>query len=201
MLRKLSFIFLCPIFLLLGATDEPYPASVTVVLDFDSPHSPSSIHEMQRETESLLKNSGLRISWQFKRDLAEHQQFQDLVVLRMKGQCEMDPTPVVPDERGPYASTYVSDGAVLPFGEVQCNRIKNSIKRTFFGDDYRNGNVLLGRALGRVVAHEMYHMMARNSVHTKSGVTQESLSGRDLVSDTQVVPDKASGSIRSKTRH
>jgi hypothetical protein len=42
------------------------------------------------------------------------------------------------------------------------------------------GNVLLGRAMGRVLAHELYHIVADTSDHGREGVTQASLTPREL---------------------
>jgi hypothetical protein len=47
--------------------------------------------------------------------------------------------------------------------------------------DYARGDQLLGRALGRVVAHELVHILSRSQVHSKSGVEMRALSGQQLI--------------------
>ena len=43
-------------------------------------------------------------------------------------------------------------------------------------------NILLGRAMGRVLAHELYHIVADTAEHGDNGVAQSSLSARELTS-------------------
>ena len=39
----------------------------------------------------------------------------------------------------------------------------------------------MGRALGRVVAHELVHMLTRSDDHAREGVQKAALSGRQLI--------------------
>jgi hypothetical protein len=102
------------------------------------------------------------------------------------------------DERGPLAFAYSSDGDVLPFGQVECDRVKSSLRHLLAGCDYQTGDVLLGRALGRVLAHEMYHMLANERKHTKSGVTRESLTAYELTAKHIDLSAKAVDGLRKK---
>jgi hypothetical protein len=44
-------------------------------------------------------------------------------------------------------------------------------------------NIVFGRALGRVVAHELYHILALTTEHAEAGVAKPSFSAQDLMSD------------------
>ena len=107
----------------------------------------------------------------------------NLVVVTFHGTCIMEPIPFLYDERGPLAFTYSSDGNVLPFGEVACDKVRSSIGKAMWGGDYRRSDTLLGRALARVLAHELYHMLAHTPEHAKTGLARHDLSGSDLISD------------------
>src|SRR5215469_13785260 len=96
-------------------------ADLTIVLKFDGPHSDQSITEMKRELESIMKDSGLHLSWR-RREEVEGESFPDLVVVRFKGKCLMEPTPFLYDERGPLAFTYTSGDTILPYSEVECDK-------------------------------------------------------------------------------
>jgi hypothetical protein len=50
-----------------------------------------------------------------------------------------------------------------------------------FGGDYAQGDELLGRALGRVVAHELVHILTGSHDHGREGVAQAALSGAQLI--------------------
>jgi hypothetical protein len=165
-----------------SATAELKPSSeVTVILNFKGPHSAGTTREMQREAAFILKDAGVNLAW---RPLAgaSSETYSELVVLTFAGSCEFEPAPPLYDELGPYASTSVTDGQVLPFGEVDCARVVNSVRDAMRGEWFGWRDLLLGRALGRVVAHELVHMLTRSVQHGREGVTEASLSARQLIS-------------------
>ena len=113
----------------------------------------------------------------------------------------MDPLPPIPDELGlPFAVTYTTGGRLLPFGAVDCDRVRQSLKRAFTPADYSRGDLLFGRALGRVLAHELYHMLARSAAHGKTGVTERALSGDQLCHDRIGLSPQSLAAIRRQLR-
>jgi hypothetical protein len=48
-------------------------------------------------------------------------------------------------------------------------------------EDYSRADLLIGRALGRVVAHELVHMLTKSGVHGTEGVEKPALSGKQLI--------------------
>ena len=171
---------------------------VTVLLDFDKPHSAISLQAMEAEVSSLMKATGVAIEWQMKNELPSNAEFAELVVIKLTGYCMTETVAMPMDERGPLAFAYSTDGNVLPFGEVECDRVKSSLRRLLMGRDYRTGDFLLGRALGRALAHEMYHMLANDRRHTKSGVTRESLTADELTANHLGLAAKAAVEMRKK---
>jgi hypothetical protein len=169
--------------LLSAAANSTPPAPVTVLVDFEKPHSSVSLIAMRRELETLLQPVGLKIDVLVRSELIPAQEFADLVIFKMKGSCVMEPLPfdALSDERGPLAMAYSSDGEVLHFGEVECDRIRQSLGRVIGANTSNYRQTLLGRAIGLVIGHEIYHMMANSAVHTKHGVTKASLSSRELL--------------------
>jgi hypothetical protein len=156
---------------------------LTIVFDFQGPHSPRSVIAMQHEVAGILKDSGLQLQW---RALARTSGTSDLdeenlVVVRFSGRCILEPNPILYDERGPLAFTHTSDGTVLPFSEVACDQVTASMRSAMFGGDYAQGDQLLGRALGRVVAHELVHILTDSHDHGREGVARAALSGTQLI--------------------
>ncbi len=94
----------------------------------------------------------------------------------------MEPVPYLYDERGPLAFTYSTDGAVLPFSEIECDKVRSSLRTAMWGGDYKRSDVLFGRALARVLAHELYHVLAKTHSHASQGIAEKSLSGAQLIS-------------------
>jgi hypothetical protein len=167
-----------------GASAPVMAASaVTLVLQFDESYSSRSVDAMEREVASIVHASGITVDWRMRGDVRSSDSFDSLVVVRFRGACEMEPDPPPPlgDERGYYAFTYVSDGAVLPFSEVECGKISNSIRPAMSKRQWRERDSILGRALGRVLAHELFHMLAKTEHHAEQGVTRSALSPAQLI--------------------
>jgi hypothetical protein len=70
---------------------------------------------------------------------------------------------------------------VQPFSEVACDKVTSAVRSAMFGGDFGNADVLLGRALGRVLAHEVVHILSKSSAHGRTGVARTSLSGSQLI--------------------
>lgn len=181
MIRLILSIITIALSALMAATPGRKP-EVAVVVHADESFSPQAWQAMEAESQRIAKQAGLRLRF-VPRSEAGAQEFDDLVVFRMKGRCEMDSYPAMLDERGPFAWAFTAEGNVLPFGEVKCDRVRESIKTAIKPADFERGDALLGRALGRVVAHELYHMLANTTRHGKTGVARHALSAKQLVSE------------------
>lgn len=138
---------------------------------------------MKNELEVILKDSGIRIDWRNHADLVASESFANLVVARFRGKCRVEPAAWLIDERGPLGSTYTSDGSMLSFSEIECDKVRSSLRGSMWGGDYSRSDRLFGRALARVLAHELYHMLTGSQSHADSGVARRALSGSDLLSD------------------
>ena len=158
------------------------PASdVTVILDVKGTYSDLAFREMRREATQIIQASGLRLDWRMRSD-AQNATFSDLVVMTFRGACSFDAGSMpIYDELGPLAITRTANGEVQPFGEVNCDRVISTIRPAMFGDDYSKADLLVGRALGRVVAHELVHMLTRSGQHARQGVEKAALSGKQLI--------------------
>lgn len=156
-------------------------------MDFESAPGETSVHAMEQEVDKLLKPSGIALDWRLIQENRGDQPFKSLVVLRFKGSCKADWIPQakddtdLPGENHELASTRVSNGRVLPFSEVECDQVRNALRYLHPGAGLRERQLALGRALGRVVAHELYHIFARTTAHSAHGLAQPSQSLEDLV--------------------
>jgi hypothetical protein len=160
---------------------------LTVVLDFKGLHTPRSVAEMKQEAQQIVKDAGVHLDWSSTAE-ASQRVYLDLVVVRFDGACIIKPDPNVYDElgppTGPLAFTYITDGAVEPFGEVACDKVAASVRSAMWGSDFAVADILLGRALGRVLVHEIVHMLTKSADHAHSGVEKSGLSGKQLISRT-----------------
>src|SRR5580704_14892264 len=112
----------------LGAgVERVSPSVLTVILDFKGPFLRASLREMERETGLVLRSSGVRLDWRMMGE-NPHASYSELVVMTFKGNSEYEPAPPIYDELGPLAMTHTVDGEILPFGEVDCDRVVNSAR-------------------------------------------------------------------------
>jgi hypothetical protein len=125
------------------------------------------------------RSSGMHLDW---RMLGEnpHASYRDLVSWHSMVACEFDLASPIHNEFGPPAMTHPVDGKILPLGEVNCDQVVNSARTAMSGSDYSRADVLIGRALERVVSHELVHMLKRSGDHGAEGVGKPALSGRQL---------------------
>jgi hypothetical protein len=169
--------------ILCAPTPVKAASAVTLVLQFDDTYSVKSLNAMKREVNLIVGESGITVDWRLIADVRSSESFESLVVVRFRGACIMQPVPYLMDERGYYAFTHISDGNVLPFSEVECDKVTSSIRPAMSKAQWRRRDSILGRALGRVLAHELYHMLTKTQHHADEGVTKSSLSAAQLIAD------------------
>jgi hypothetical protein len=153
---------------------------ITIVLDFQGPRSEPSVAEMKREFAGIMKDTAVHFDFR-SRVQASQDALTDLVLVRFTGKCVLDPVGYLYDERGPMAFTYSTDGVVQPFSEVACDKVTSAVRSAMSGGDFANADVLLGRALGRVLAHEVVHMLSKSGAHGHTGVAKTALSPSQLI--------------------
>jgi len=193
--RYFCLSFLAPL-MLCAATGSHAP--LTVLIDFESPHSDASLNSMRASLSQLLSPGHMTVEVQLKSDLSEHAQFGELVIFKMKGSCTLTtsapPQPLY-DERGPLALAYTSEGQVLHFGEVECDRVRNSLQRILGHNASLKNQQAYGSALAVVMAHEVYHMLGNERNHTHKGLTKPELSAAELMDSRMAISSVAIDTI------
>lgn len=130
------------------------------------------------ETERVLPIPGLEIQWRRAGNEAATETFDRLIVVRLAGECSPHGSAASRGD-GPLGVTHVSGGQILPFVEADCGRIVRASQR-LRRLPFRLRAEDLGRAIGRVVAHEVYHVLSASSEHDEQGLSRSALSAADL---------------------
>ena len=182
-MRPVAFFpcLLATISLCAGAPN-PDPQPVTVLVEFTGVRSVASLNALKSELQTILSDSHLQIDLKLKNSWPDTPVMGDLLLFKMKGTCTMNAMPVgaLSDERGPLAMTHSVNGELLPFGEVECDRVRTALQRTVGRGNPEAHQTEYGIALARVMAHEIYHMLEKSAAHTKEGLSKESLSSAEL---------------------
>jgi hypothetical protein len=150
----------------------------TLALYLDSPRGldAASSAAMRGELQRLLTPAGLEITWKRMSDRKAGENFDLVAVTSFAGLCTVDKRsgPVTASAVS-LADTSISDGHILPFFRVDCTRLI-----AMLGSQVEPAT--FGRALARVAAHEIYHIVAQTTEHQERGVAKATFSLRDLTS-------------------
>jgi hypothetical protein len=169
----------CAVSILLLVCAAHASVGVTVVLQFDGRYSELSIGEMKTEAQAVVRESGVVLSWRRMDKLSSSEASPRMVVVRLRGVCEVgQPVPALSLEPVPLGYTYILGGEPSPFSDIECDRVRSSL-----GPQSGRDELAFGRALGRVLAHELHHAINRTRRHTATGYMHNSLSVADLVAD------------------
>lgn len=158
---------------------------LTIVLRSDAAVSTEVLNAMESEVESLVEPSSIRLTWT---SATAGDVYDRVAVVRLRGACRADAPLLAPtqtEKQGyvPLGQTQVVDGKVLPFAAVRCDAIRKLIARDLVLQPSYEREDLFGRALGRVLAHELYHILLRTTRHGSQGLARPALSSIDLVAD------------------
>lgn len=90
-------------------------------------------------------------------------------------------TRVVP---GPLGWVLDVDGEIQPFIHISCERIADSVSLLLLSQPRTTERQLLARATGRVMAHEILHVLKQSPAHAHSGVLKSALAPEELTEDS-----------------
>jgi hypothetical protein len=164
---------------------NPPPRKLVVYLK-TAPGQPSApSEEMKREVNALMDDAGYSVLWRSPEDYGRDEGDAAIIVSELRGICQAPPAgmalePVAPGAT--LASTAVSDGVVLPFIWVDCPIVARLLAPAL-PTDGPNRKHLYGRALGRVVAHELFHAVTKTRDHDDSGVAKHSFRAADILAE------------------
>ena len=143
------------------------------------------VEEMKREANALLEPAGYTLAWRRLPNAVGEVVEVPLVVVELRGSCQ---APRRGDELAPLlnpsslASTSVVNGDVLPFSWLECGTLSRMLAPALNNSGSRR-DYLYGRAMGRLIAHELYHMLTHARGHDAGGVAKPYFSAHDLLAE------------------
>lgn len=159
-------------------------SGLVILYEFDNTYSNGAFADMQHELSGIMHDTGLEIEWHAKPTASFPPTTSEIVIIRFHGRCNMDGLITAGRHGGgTLASTHIVNGEVLPFSDVNCDLVRANVRAAMLGYDKERAELFLGRALGRVVAHELWHILSGSTTHGRHGVTGRCLSPRQLVTD------------------
>ena len=163
----------------------PIPAQVgtsALYTQFEHPAPPGVFQAIRDEVNHLMAPNGLQFVW---RSLPETESsvWPELAVLTFTGRCEVLPLSAIWPRDDRLGWTHLSDKVVLPFATIDCNAIFEYVYEALWTKPPRLRERLLGRAIGRVTAHELLHIFSQTPAHGNHGVDHPSLTPAQLLAD------------------
>ena len=139
---------------------------------------------LQQELKRLVAPAGIDLTWRTNADRTQtHEEAGQLIVGDFAGNCSVDSlsnAQVASPAKFTLAEASVSEGRVLPYFTVDCNRVVRTLIPMLQPLSPPMRQTILGRALARVIAHEIYHILAETIGHDDAGLAKAKLTFHDL---------------------
>ena len=127
---------------------------------------------MRAELQQLLAPSAIDVVWKVLADRKSSENFDIVAVATFDNACGGTDNTSAPVAAS-LADTSIADGHILPFFHIDCTRLLSIL-------GVRVDSGVLGRALARLAAHELYHIIAQTTEHQDAGIAKAAFSVRDL---------------------
>lgn len=181
-----------------GATLAP----VALYSQFQQQPPAKVLDAIRQELASIMTPLGLRFDW---RDLNANRGSEvsvELAVVTFKGACDLNRLTVhTLSGVGPLGWTHVSEGVILPFADIDCDGIRSFLQTALVGARAQEREELFGRALGRVLAHELYHIFANTPHHGSGGVGKAAYTIDNLLANEFQFDEKESVALLTSKVH
>jgi hypothetical protein len=146
----------------------------------------TTMDSLQQELQRVLLPAGIQLLWPTGPE-DKTKESERLVVGSFDGNCSAGELPLLKPigiPKDTLADTLVSRrGRVLPFFHVDCTSVVRTLRPVLDHVSMPMRDAILGRALARVIAHEIYHILAQSTDHAESGVAKPQFSLRDLMAE------------------
>ena len=179
-----------------GGHQETPLAPIVLYVHFQQEPPPAVFGALQDEVNSIMAPGGLRITW---RDLSAPRDGAvsvKLAVISFKGRCDVAGLNPHTFDAGPLGWTHISDGIILPFADIDCQGIRGFIQKRLLAVPVESREKAYGRALGRVLAHELYHIFAKTTRHGSCGVGKSKFTVEELLSPEFQFEERESSALQ-----
>ena len=156
---------------------------VAVFTHFQRPVSERVFDSMRREVESIMSPLGFPLEWKSLDGVRGNEVAAALAVVTFQGTCDTGGLLNAGGKMSPLGITHVTDGVVIPFTEIDCESLRNFLQRDLLRSLAKDRDADFGRAAGRVLAHELFHIFAGTKHHGSEGVGKPAFTERELMAE------------------
>jgi hypothetical protein len=179
----MRLLLVCLLLGALPATGKDQPAEAPVVLyeKLEQKAPESVMSAMRAQLAEVMEPLGFQFEWRSLNAARGSEVVAELAVITFRGRCDtmgLTSRSIIPPALG---WTHISDGVILPFSEVDCDRVRDFVQKSLLVEAQAVRDELFGRALARVLAHELYHVFAQTTHHVSCGVAKAAYTVSDLL--------------------
>jgi hypothetical protein len=185
----------------LGGELNVPPAPVALYTEFQEQPPGAVLEALENEVADILAPAGMHLEWRSLAKVRGDEVSAELAVVKFKGRCDATALSLHNPEPGALGWTHISDGVILPFSDVDCGRIREFLRNGLMRLPARVRQQALGRAVGRVLAHELYHIFTKTTHHSAAGVAKSAYSVGDLLSEDFKLQELDSQALRASQEH
>jgi hypothetical protein len=186
----------------LWSGERESPATIVLYIDFEQDPSAVVLEALQQEAETIMAPMGTEFEWRSLQSVSGSEVSTQLAVVKFLGRCESSGVDVSHRAKaGALGWTHVTDRTILPFADIDCDGIRQFMHTGLASVDWKDRSEAYGKAVGRVLAHELYHIFANTGRHGSNGVGKAVYSVRDLLSREFHFEERESEALRSNRIH
>ena len=156
-------------------------APVRLYIQFQHEPPDAVLDSIQEELDTIMLPSGMEMEWRSLALTQGNEVSTELAVIHFKGYCDTNDLEPMDGYPGPLGWTHMSDGEILPFSDVNCDGIRIFLQRDLLKLQPQERPAAYGRAIARVLAHELYHVFAKTTKHGAWGVAKSAYSVQELL--------------------
>lgn len=152
---------------------------------------------LHNELDYLMEPTGLHLDWRSLMGVTGSEVSSELAVVKFQGRCGVEGLAIKSVHPGALGWTHVSDGVILPFADIDCDRIRVFLQRELLFIPAANREEVFGRAMARVLAHELYHIFTQTAHHGSDGVGKSAFTVQELMADEFQFEGREAGMLKT----
>ncbi len=156
-------------------------AQIALLTEFDLPPAEETAIGMHRELTQMFDSAGLELHMHEDGPYIYLASTRHVLSVHFVGRCQPPRATAARGEAAVLARLAKVDGRLLPLVTVDCAAVAQYIRPAMTGAELRQAGAVVGRALARVVAHEIYHWMTQRTAHGHSKLFSERISVSTLL--------------------
>lgn len=157
---------------------------------------PAVLQSLRDELDVLMGPAAMHLDWRSLAGVTGSEVSSELAVVKFLGHCSVENLSLKAQHPGALGWTHVSDGVILPFADIDCDRVRVFVQKELLFVHSSEREEVFGRAIARVLAHELYHIFTHTAHHASDGVGKSAFTVQELLAGEFHFRGKESGMLK-----